>query len=536
MSKKETIEAGLSRVETNLIELLPENLYEPSSNLWLLERSVVVSELPERAGPGVCLKAVRPGPRMRSSAGLCISAIPLDKELTFSCLLRGIRCGQQARVSILAYDAGSKMAMESRTVVALDHKGWTHFNSSFSAPQSTVKLYIWITSFAAQPAFVAQPSLNAETHSGTKGKKKEQYKTEDFSTSTKVIEARYKVPIKTCGGHKRGTITFPIPGPYRGQVPMSFNLQAKPKEALLGYEIKRREDGINWIAEVKVQPPPKGAILSWESLVLIRGEEKRVLPQHAIETPPDTLPWLRSTKCVQSDDKEIKTKAQQLSKNVTSVESYVRKVLQFTSTNRGTGKPFDSLDAKTAMGSGGSCTSKANLAAALLRANGIPARTVSHLPTWMRSYFFEHWLVEYWHPGIGWVWIEPTLDKTQPSSNELVVLAISSRDDEDKCDDPIHLRYLMPGGAYLAGCELSEELEIAEIMKNPAAPNIAVEQSIILGDEVDMSKLFATALQNFEKIKQQKHPKDQSAERTAAIQAAAYDGDADVLAQQLINA
>lgn len=526
----------MNKSKTNQTGLLPEDLFEPGSHVWYLERSSKINELPERKEPGVLLCAVKPGPRMKSSVGLLLNGVPVNQELTFSCQLLGTRCGQQANVNVFAYDANGNTVMESMSLVSLDHKGWTDFETSFVAPAKTVRLNIFVISFAAQPAYFTRPSLTAGAASLSQTKRSNMCKTQDHHNDTKVIEARYKVPVRSHGLKDQGTVIFPIPGPYRGQVPLSFNLSAKPKDALLGYEIKQRDDGINWIAEVKVHPPPKGVILSWESLVLIRGEEERVLPNYAIETPPVTVAWLRSTKCVQSADIELAAKAQELSKNATSVEAYVRSVLNFTSTNRGTGKTFDSLDAKTAMGAGGSCTSRANLAAALLRANGIPARTVSHLPAWMRSYFFEHWLVEYWHPGIGWVWIEPTLDKIQPSSNDLVVLAVSSTDDEDKCDDPIHLRYLMPGGAYLSGCELSEELEIAKIMKNPAAPNIAIEQSVILGNDLDMSKLFAAALQNFEKIKQQKHIKDQSAEQTAAIRVAAYDGDAEVLAQQLVKA
>lgn len=185
------------------------------------------------------------------------------------------------------------------------------------------------------------------------------------------------------------------------------------------------------------------------------------------------MPWLRSTKCVQSADDEIRRKAIELAKKSKDLELYIRNVIQFTSKNRGSKKSIKSLDAKTALHAGGSCTSRANLAAALLRAMQIPARTVSHLPSWFRQYFFEHWLVEYWHPGVGWIWIESTMNQFRPPSNEVVVLAVSSSEDEDQCDDPLHLRYIMPGAAYLSGCELSKELCAARNVKKWTAMNIA---------------------------------------------------------------
>lgn len=516
-------------------ELLPGiSLYKAVDDGWLLERAEHEVSIPDRPGRGIKLLPVAPGPQMKSSVAVRLSSFPLNRELTFSCLLRGTRCGQKVKVYVYAYDSNWKSRLQSCSHISTDHKDWTSFETTFVAPSASERLHIWIVSFAAQPAYITQPSLKVGLESYHSRQYNTNFTTPSEPKATKVAEAHYKAAARAIRNGEEGTVTFPIPGPYRGQVPISFTLETKPRAALLGYEIKKREDGLNWIAEVRVKPPEKGVIISWKSKVLIRGESEDNESAVTSTEQAHVAQWLRSTKCVQSDDPQISEKAHELSKKSKNIEEYVRNVIEFTSKNRGKkGKRFDSLDAKTAIDAGGSCTSRANLAAALLRANRIPARTVSHLPTWMRSYFFEHWLVEYWHPERGWTWLEPTLAKVQPAANEIIVLAVSSPDDEDKCNDPLHLRYLMPGGAYLSGCELSEELMMAPIIKKVTGPNIATELAEIRGTNSEIETLFETALQNFHFTALQKHYSDQSKVETDEVTAAIYEGNATELSNFL---
>lgn len=513
------------------MELLPDTRL-PSS--WVLERAIFVEETPDAGGCGVCLSGVEPGPQMKSSAGFRLTTVPVDKELKFTCILRGSRCGQTLRVNAFAWNSSSKLRMESTSLVSVEHRSWTTFSCTYVVPEDVSMLTIWIINRSVQSAYVARASLELGATPKFARVYSRDYSTPSDPRAMKVIEANYKACVRPMkeGGH--GSVTFPIPGPYRDQVALTFEVKTKPKAALLDYEIRKRDDGINWIAEVRLAPPKKGTIVSWNSLVLVRGIEKPVLPKTIASATPETVPWLVSTKCVQSDDAEIRAKAEDLGRNINDLEAYVRNIIRFTSTNRGAGKKFDSLDAKTALGSGGSCTSRANLAAALLRARGVPARTVAHLPSWMHGKFFEHWLVEYWHPGAGWTWIEPTLNHFQPAPNEVIVLAVSSSDDENLCDDPIHLRYLMPGGAYLSGCELSSELTMGSIMRKRSGPNLAFEQSEIKGTSKALSNLFEAALQHFNQIVQQKNSIDQSHAHSDLIRVAAWNGEADELASLLL--
>jgi hypothetical protein len=203
------------------------------------------------------------------------------------------------------------------------------------------------------------------------------------------------------------------------------------------------------------------------------------------------LSWTRSTACVQSADPAIVAKAKALAEGVDDVETLARKVMGFTSSNPGKpGVAFDALDARKALECGGSCTSRANLAAALLRASGVPARTVAHLPLWAPG-LYEHWLVEYWHPGAGWVWLESTLGRFRPSTLSLVVLNVANPEDEDLAFDPIQLRQVMPGAPHFAVHTTSRELFPARGLKVPM--NAAKVEVAIVGEPGEMVALFTEA-------------------------------------------
>src|SRR5207249_3215793 len=111
------------------------------------------------------------------------------------------------------------------------------------------------------------------------------------------------------------------------------------------------------------------------------------------EAPREAEAWLRSAGCVQADDADVKAKAEELAQGTDDIGEYARRVIHFTTRNPLRMRLLKSLDARDALKSGSSCTGRANLAAALLRARGVPARTVAHLPTWSGP-LFCHWLVE----------------------------------------------------------------------------------------------------------------------------------------------
>ena len=66
----------------------------------------------------------------------------------------------------------------------------------------------------------------------------------------------------------------------------------------------------------------------------------------------------------------------------------------------------------------GNCRDFSTLLCAMLRHQGIPARTRCGFGTYfMPGHYEDHWMVEYWHADDGrWVQVDPQLDAFQPVS------------------------------------------------------------------------------------------------------------------------
>jgi hypothetical protein len=323
-----------------------------------------------------------------------------------------------------------------------------------------------------------------------------------------------------------GTLTFPVPGTYRDQVPLAFSLQATPPAALQGYHWRKREDGLNWLCEVKVAPPKEGAVVRWEALVLVGDRPAAELPAAPKpEVPRDAERWLQSTGCVQSADPAVRAKAEELARGTDDVGAYARRVVQFTAQHPLDMRKFLDLSARCALDCGGSCTNRANLCAALLRARGIPARTLAHLPTWSGP-LFEHWLVEYWHPGAGWVWLESSLNQVQPSPWTLVALNVANPEDEDKAFQPARTRGVVPGAPYLSVRELSRELlpKLNAATDAAETSNLATPEVRLRGTKQELDDLFAAARQAYAELVRKGEAGTIAPGRAEKLLAAARDG------------
>ncbi len=341
-----------------------------------------------------------------------------------------------------------------------------------------------------------------------------------------LIRCAAGVSVQPEPGADAGVITLPIPGLYREQVPLAFKLSAEPENALISWKWVKRPDGMNWLCEAKVKPPKGGAHVRWETLVLVNERPTVPLPPAAKpEVPPGADVWLRSAACVQSADPDIKKKADELAAGADEVGAYAWKVCRFAAANpvRHAENLAMTLDARAALDCGGSCTSRANLAAALLRARGIPARTVAHLPTWVER-LYEHWLVEYWHPGVGWVWLEPSLTQSQPSPTTLVVLNVANPEDEDKAFDPVHVKHVMAGAPYLA-CPLLDSNLKNSFFRGEQIGSFAKPEVRLKGTEAEMAALNAAAQKRFALLAEQAG-KSQPTDMDALLAAARAGGPA----------
>jgi hypothetical protein len=350
-------------------------------------------------------------------------------------------------------------------------------------------------------------------------------------TGPQVIDVQQNAEVQSTLPGAVGTVTFPVAGVSDTQVPISTKVTAQPSDTLIGYRLRQRPDSMNWLCVVKVRPPSQGAKITVETLVLTDDHALRPLPILPMPVQKSKIalgvgPWLESTACVQSADPLILKKASQLASGVKTVDEYVRHTLIFTSSNQGTpGAPFTQLDARSGLLCGGSCTNRANLFAALMRANRIPARTVSAMPSYFgQSLYYEHWIAQYWMPSVGWVWVEPTLGQMRVDTSNVVVLSVSSPDDENRAFDPQQEKYAMPGAPYCSVAELSSTLAEAS---NEATDGInsSVALSTVSGTAQQVNHLFNIAREGFPKFEQQESEKEATvlkmlASRADAVQIA----------------
>src|SRR5262249_38299968 len=202
------------------------------------------------------------------------------------------------------------------------------------------------------------------------------------------------------------TLVIPVPLDYREQVPLTYLLAVDPPVAVRSMNTREDRPG-DWVVEVALAPFDTTARvrLEWSSLVLVGPRSFGDVPRHASippEWPEEARPWIASTSCVQATDPRIQDVARELRGDGRDVPQIIQSTLsrlhEIYNHQRGMAT---SLDAVQALEHTGSCTSCANLTAALLRANGIPARILSGYPTWFGP-LQTHYMVEAWMPGYGW--------------------------------------------------------------------------------------------------------------------------------------
>ena len=122
-------------------ELLPNTTLAPGSDWFLRDASIV----PADGGlKQVVLSGVKRGPYSWSHAGTEITPIPIDRQLTFSCRLRGTHSGQQMMVNAFAYDSSNRLLKNWSKVLTVGKEEWTSFSSDYVAPSNASSLTLWV--------------------------------------------------------------------------------------------------------------------------------------------------------------------------------------------------------------------------------------------------------------------------------------------------------------------------------------------------------------------------------------------------------
>jgi Transglutaminase-like superfamily len=257
-----------------------------------------------------------------------------------------------------------------------------------------------------------------------------------------------------------GTIAVPLPSRYEGQTPISLSVQAEPPSSMKHWRWIDRSDGLNSVIEAEVAPVDKPTTLTVHATVLCPIDTVLRLQ------PRLNKPWLAPSPCVQAEDSEIRILAKRTRHEGHEgggqeliPEKTVPTVVRWVALNLPREDSSGPVDAKHALSSGGDSLSHANLCVAILRAKGVPARTVCALLTWAPAIYAPYWLVEYWSNEEGsWQFVDPTIGLLEPLRNSIVVLAISGPEDEAKSFSANRLPGVRPGTPYLSVPEISGDL------------------------------------------------------------------------------
>jgi hypothetical protein len=241
-------------------------------------------------------------------------------------------------------------------------------------------------------------------------------------------------------------VILPIPQMVDCQVPVCYYIRSTPHEAVDDYRVQRREE-LNDVVSVQLKGARNQEVqLEWSSVVLIAG--KQLVPG---DTRPDSL--RSATACVQADSSEIKNLAEKRWPKNDQVEEYGRSIQRCIREMKRAKQPR-SLDAIGILDSGmnGICTANANLALALMRAKGIPSRSMAVIPP-ISQRLEMHRIVEY-HDDDQWHYFDPSaLHPNVPMRPwQTVIMAKTTVADENLS--------MQPRMGAMLGCPYAQELEL----------------------------------------------------------------------------
>jgi len=221
-----------------------------------------------------------------------------------------------------------------------------------------------------------------------------------------------------------------IPVIHEGQSPIMVNdIWGEPSGKIKEYKINKKYSGDNALLEISFENLNYNQEINvfFNISTLIKSKNYEDLPIFLDITSEENLPdevkkWLISTYFIQSDNFIINLVAKLLkgfNKNLIEIANHTTfftgKIIKYKG-----GASQKALS--TLIRTFGVCTGKANLGAALLRANGIPARVLMVYPT--------HYIVEYYAHPYGWIRSETTRGITPYPNKRNTIVYCAHPEDE----------------------------------------------------------------------------------------------------------
>jgi transglutaminase-like putative cysteine protease len=261
--------------------------------------------------------------------------------------------------------------------------------------------------------------------------------------------------------------------------------EAKYNSHVIGFTFKTiRGDGNLLRATLKDLKKDVSYLLAFDTYTLKKLDNREDLPEFvplaSYSRLTDELEYYtQSSLTVQSSDPLIQAKAYEIlySTWTGNVRKALEKIVKFT----GEGITFKALGDQTALATlkrgYAVCTGKANLAAALARTLGIPARILLVLPS--------HFIVEFWIPDYGWVRGESTRGLFPEPRHIWTVDWVGSIEDENLFGPSLGIiAYLgIEGNGAASWFQENDEIALPEHFIQPYA--------VVDGDIVRNDLLFA---------------------------------------------
>ena len=240
-------------------------------------------------------------------------------------------------------------------------------------------------------------------------------------------------------------ILLPIPQLADGQVPLCYFIRSTPPEAATEFRLGKRDEG-NVSVRVRLTGKRQDIKIAWSSIVLLAP--RSVTPNR---TPVD--PYRKATACVQSEADQIDKLAKELWPKSGKASEFAANIQRHIREMKGTARPR-SLDALGILRSGqnGICTANANLAAALMRSQGVACRSVAVIPPISRR-LEMHRIAEFAEDG-RWLPFDPSsLSRDIPAKPwQNIIMAKTTIKDEETA--------MKPRMSVMIGCPYGQEIEM----------------------------------------------------------------------------
>lgn len=236
----------------------------------------------------------------------------------------------------------------------------------------------------------------------------------------------------------------------------------------------------NWVVEVTFHKLVAGDSVNipWDCWVVKNHHDYADLPDSidisARTMIPDSVKkYLAASKICQSTHPQILNQAKRLVGDSRNLGSVVNKLVNYAGNTIEYRSGWEQDALSTLHNGYGLCNGKANLTIAMLRALGIPARTLMVAKT--------HFITEYYLPTYGWVRAETTSGAAIQAADRNTVMWVASPEDEDASPYSSIVCYWGTGDSRLLYDILYNQTEINEYA---AAIDTEPEQAALLLNQV----------------------------------------------------